>query len=65
MKLLTNSITMLQDSNNYNRANIIDKLNEYVKTDNEYNEEEFNILIENLNEYNLNYTIIRFRNYFK
>lgn len=54
---LTNSITMLQDSNNYNRANIIDKLNEYVKTDNEYNEEEFNILIENLNEYNLNYTI--------
>lgn len=54
---LTNSITMLQDSNNYNRANIIDKLNEYVKIDNEYNEEEFNILIENLNEYNLNYTI--------
>ena len=54
---LTNSITMLQDSDNYNRANIIDKLNEYVKIDNEYNEEEFNILIENLNEYNLNYTI--------
>lgn len=54
---LTNSITMLKDTDNYNRSTIIEKLNEYITIDNGYNEDEFNILIENFNNYNLNYTI--------
>ena len=54
---LTDCMTMLKDSSAYNRSTIIDKLNEYVLIDNEYNKKEFDILVENLNNYNLSYTI--------
>lgn len=54
---LMDCMTILKDSNSYNRSSIIDKINEYVLIDNEYNEKEFDILIENLNTYNLSYTI--------
>lgn len=54
---LIDCISMLKDNNLYNRSTIIEQLNDYVLIDNEYNKKEFDILIENFNNYNLNYTI--------
>lgn len=54
---LNECMSIMLETNTYNRNSIIDKLNEYVMIDNEYNEKEFDILIEKLNEYNLSYTI--------
>ena len=54
---LSDCISMLQDTENYNRNSIIEELNKFILLDNEYNNEEFDILIEYFNKYNLSYSI--------
>lgn len=54
---LTACMETLKDSSSYNRSTIIDYLNQYILTDNQYNTQEYDLLIENLNTYNMDYSI--------